>query len=328
MDSFLCVASGRRRPRDGIIYLVVLGISVLLSFHLGSQQASCLRKPSAVDLQDRSVKLDEVRIVGSYNAEPRILDSQAVNLRDPPGLDSAEGQRIEPRWCGRHANSTWKHTGSPECKSATCEERVSQRGCKYLFNNSPPVRSFISEKHDWKATRLQLDRAIIKWFQKAPRRGDVLGISGQNYFNLVAPGGSTYTTADYPFADCHDLPYDDNSFDIAIANQVFEHVEMPWVCVDEIHRVLRPGGYIVIGVPTMYQEHKWPTDYWRFMPDSLQVLVRNFAHVEVMGKSGNGAFVKHMVDHPDDRRSKRFYELAERPNEEKWPCMAWVIARK
>ena len=42
------------------------------------------------------------------------------------------------------------------------------------------------------------------------------------------------------------FPYPDNSFDIAHANQVIEHIAYLDTFVSEIYRVLKPGGYCVI----------------------------------------------------------------------------------
>jgi SAM-dependent methyltransferase len=46
------------------------------------------------------------------------------------------------------------------------------------------------------------------------------------------------------------VPFDDASFDIVVANQVFEHVPEPAPALDEINRVLRPGGAFLALFPT------------------------------------------------------------------------------
>jgi SAM-dependent methyltransferase len=38
------------------------------------------------------------------------------------------------------------------------------------------------------------------------------------------------------------IPYDDNSFDVVVSNQVFEHIQDAPTALREIHRVLKPGG--------------------------------------------------------------------------------------
>jgi SAM-dependent methyltransferase len=45
------------------------------------------------------------------------------------------------------------------------------------------------------------------------------------------------------------LPYHDASFDSIIMDNVLEHIVDPKFILEEIHRVLVPGGNLVIGVP-------------------------------------------------------------------------------
>ena len=45
-------------------------------------------------------------------------------------------------------------------------------------------------------------------------------------------------------------PFEDASFDGGILDNVLEHLDNPAVALDELHRLLRDGGILVIGVPT------------------------------------------------------------------------------
>lgn len=45
------------------------------------------------------------------------------------------------------------------------------------------------------------------------------------------------------------LPFDDTSFDSAVLDNVLEHLSAPAPLLREIHRVLRPRGTLVVGVP-------------------------------------------------------------------------------
>ena len=49
--------------------------------------------------------------------------------------------------------------------------------------------------------------------------------------------------------DLHRLSFDDESFDLVISSDIFEHVRDPWRAFVEVHRVLRPGGSHVFTVP-------------------------------------------------------------------------------
>ncbi|MFP4088889.1 MAG: class I SAM-dependent methyltransferase [Cyclobacteriaceae bacterium] len=64
-----------------------------------------------------------------------------------------------------------------------------------------------------------------------------------------------YITADLesPWAkvkmDLHDVPFEDNTFDVIFCNHVMEHVEDDIRCMSELHRVLKPGGWAIIQSP-------------------------------------------------------------------------------
>ena len=47
------------------------------------------------------------------------------------------------------------------------------------------------------------------------------------------------------------IPVDDESFDIIIAGEVLEHLQNPYVVVQEFYRVLRKGGCVIISVPNI-----------------------------------------------------------------------------
>jgi SAM-dependent methyltransferase len=72
----------------------------------------------------------------------------------------------------------------------------------------------------------------------------------------------------------HEIPVEDAHFDVAICNAVLEHVRNPHEVVQELHRVIRPGGLLVLTVPFMQPEHLDPTDFQRYTIDGLQELVR------------------------------------------------------
>lgn len=61
-------------------------------------------------------------------------------------------------------------------------------------------------------------------------------------------------------ANGENLPFPDNSFDLVVMREVLEHLQEPAKTFLEIHRILIPGGYLLITTPT-----KLMTEFWKFM---------------------------------------------------------------
>ncbi len=62
--------------------------------------------------------------------------------------------------------------------------------------------------------------------------------------------------------DLHRMPFKDNSFDKAIISEVLEHLENDVKALKEIYRILKPGGMLVISVPSINYPFLWdPLNY-------------------------------------------------------------------
>ncbi|WP_234734292.1 class I SAM-dependent methyltransferase [Tellurirhabdus bombi] len=95
-----------------------------------------------------------------------------------------------------------------------------------------------------------------------------------------------YITADIesPLAkvkmDIHQIPFPDNTFDVAFCNHVMEHVDDDIKASSELYRVLKPGGWAIIQSPIDYsrtttyedpsitdprerEKHFWQSDHLR-----------------------------------------------------------------
>ena len=60
------------------------------------------------------------------------------------------------------------------------------------------------------------------------------------------------------------LPFDGDRFDAAICTQVLEHVPEPQIVLNELFRVLKPGGILLLTAPLGFGEHQQPYDYFRY----------------------------------------------------------------
>lgn len=127
-------------------------------------------------------------------------------------------------------------------------------------------------------------------------RGSLLdvGCGEAPYRHLLAPAVS-YTGLDVPEAesfgmaassdivsfDGRTIPFGDNSFDSILCTEVLEHAEGPEKLVEEMHRVLKPGGVLFATIPFSARVHHAPYDFHRFTNWRLKTLFGQFRHVEI-----------------------------------------------
>ncbi len=69
-----------------------------------------------------------------------------------------------------------------------------------------------------------------------------------------------------------DTPFEDNTFDSIICNAVLEHVPLIDSVMSELSRVLKPGGFLIAGVPYLQPYHLNPTDFRRYTRQGLEEL--------------------------------------------------------
>ncbi len=93
--------------------------------------------------------------------------------------------------------------------------------------------------------------------------------------------------ADYVY-DGSRFPFDNASFDSVVLFEVFEHVFNPMRFISEIRRVLIKGGYVLMTVPFVWDEHEQPYDFARYSSFGLRsVLVENGFRIIEQRKSVN-----------------------------------------
>lgn len=75
------------------------------------------------------------------------------------------------------------------------------------------------------------------------------------------------------YYDGKSFPFAENEFDSVVTNQVLEHVFTPDEFLDEINRVLKPKGKLLLTVPFVWDEHEQPYDYARYSSFGLKALL-------------------------------------------------------
>jgi SAM-dependent methyltransferase len=84
------------------------------------------------------------------------------------------------------------------------------------------------------------------------------------------------------------LPFPDNYFDSVFSSEVFEHVFNLEEILQEIWRVMKPGGKILVTCPFAISEHESPNDFARYTSFAIKHLFeKNNFKVLAFEKSGN-----------------------------------------
>lgn len=92
-----------------------------------------------------------------------------------------------------------------------------------------------------------------------------------------------------------DLPFSNCSFDVVVASEVFEHIHDERAALDEITRVLRPGGILAVSVPRFLPE----AVYWAISPEYHNVegghirIYRRSSLRRLIGEGGYRVYFSH-----------------------------------
>ena len=134
-----------------------------------------------------------------------------------------------------------------------------------------------------KLTRTKLDEFIKKY----ANRGKTLdiGCGGspyKKYFpNRVSIDIEKKESVDI-VADAHNLDmFEDETFDCIICTEVLEHLHTPQIAIDEMRRVLKNNGQLILTTRFLFPLHDTPNDYYRFTKYGLKHLLKNFEILEL-----------------------------------------------
>jgi len=84
-------------------------------------------------------------------------------------------------------------------------------------------------------------------------------------------------------ADILDLPFEDNSFDIIFCNHVLEHIVDDKKAMQELYRVLKPGGFGIFQIPQDYSRATTYEDFSITSPEERAKHFEQYDHVRIYG---------------------------------------------
>lgn len=92
----------------------------------------------------------------------------------------------------------------------------------------------------------------------------------------------------FAIGDCFDLPFENGSFDVVVANEMIEHVEDHAALIAEIRRVLADKGLLLVSTPNkpVYNRYKTPNVFHvaeMEVPEFRKLLTDRFKYVQMTG---------------------------------------------
>lgn len=69
---------------------------------------------------------------------------------------------------------------------------------------------------------------------------------------------------------------EDSSYDCVACLEVLEHTLNPFSAVEELRRILKDGGYLLVSAPLNWRIHGPIPDCWRFTEHGWKVLLKDF----------------------------------------------------
>lgn len=181
----------------------------------------------------------------------------------------------------------------------------------FKYNNSgfkPVLTGFCFNYFYW--VRVNLYRTVSEYSSKISGRVLDVGCGSKPYeklFNFDSYVGLEYSAtrnnasshADI-FYDGRTFPFANDSFDSVVCFQVLEHVFEPDNLMNEIARVLKPEGRLMLTVPFVWPLHEEPYDYGRYSYWGLKWFLEQHGFEIIIQKrlsGGAGMFLAVFLSH-------------------------------
>lgn len=129
-----------------------------------------------------------------------------------------------------------------------------------------------------------------------------LGCGERPYESFVLKNAKEYIGVDWSktlhdlkadlFFDLNEIfPLDSNKIDTVMSISVMEHLYNPQLFLNEIYRILKPEGTLLLQVPFQWYIHEAPFDYFRYTEYGLKYLIKNAGFDDIFIEATSGFWI-------------------------------------
>lgn len=151
-------------------------------------------------------------------------------------------------------------------------------------------------------------------------------LSNVSWINSKLKKNIKYTTGDLvsPIADLHfdihQIPLDDDQYDVIFCNHVLEHVDNDHQCMQELLRIMKPGGWGIFQVPIDASRQETYEDPTITSPEEREKHFWQYDHVRLYGldypnKLKAAGFNVEVFDYTKEFPKEQYERMRLYPNE-------------
>lgn len=110
--------------------------------------------------------------------------------------------------------------------------------------------------------------------------------SEKNNFNILSIDVNKDREPDI-LGDICDYDFREKRFDVVIMSEVLQFLKTPQIGIDNVYKILKPGGRLVLTSPFIFPLHDRPYDLYRFTKHGLEYLLTDFDEVTIKERNGS-----------------------------------------
>lgn len=136
-----------------------------------------------------------------------------------------------------------------------------------------------------RSSRQYLEKFVRDAGNSVPEGANVLDAGAgdapyRNFFSHTHYETADFCEVDKPYysdityvCDLRSVPVQSGRYDLILLTQVLEHCPEPKDVLQEMFRLLKPGGIMWLSAPLFYEEHETPYDFYRYTQFGFRYLL-------------------------------------------------------